>query len=136
MTAGAPKKPSYGEMRDKIEPKDIKDRPALATIATAELRDLAPAGSRREDNKIVLSFHEFEGKEYIANATSYKTLCAKLRTNYDKWPGQVCVLAPTTNTFEGQTFTKVHIAAPEVWDRAIEALAKAKAAAPTRKTTK
>jgi hypothetical protein len=118
-------KPSYGEMRDKLTCDDVNGKPAPLTIEAAELRDLAPAGSRREDNKIILTFREFPGKEYIANATSYKTLCMKLGDDFNRWAGKVIVMAPTTNTFDGKAYEKLHVAAPERWDKVMQTVERA-----------
>lgn len=122
-----PQRPSYGEMRDKITPDDVQGKPAPLTIDSAELRDLAPIGSRRADNKIVITFKEFPGKEYICNATSYKTLVQKYGENYERWKGQVIVMAPTTNTFEGRAYEKLHVAPPERWDKVMQEVNKRQA---------
>ena len=65
--------PSYGEMRERISLDDIHSSLCPATIETIDMRDMAPARARSADYKIIMSFREFPGKEYIANATSYKT---------------------------------------------------------------
>ena len=131
-----PERPSYGEFRDKLTPDDVKGKPTVLTVDRAELRNLAPEGSRREDKKIVLTFKEFpargdkEGeraKEYIANATSYKTLVQKLGEDYTRWGGKVVVMAPTTNTFEGKAFEKIHVAPPERWDKVLAEVARRQA---------
>lgn len=124
MTAQS-QRPSYGEMRSKLTPDDVKGKAAPMTIATVELRDMAPANARREDNKIILTFNEFPGKEYIANATSFKTLCQKLGDDWDKWTGQVIVMAPTTTTFDNKAFEKLHVASPERWDKVMAEVEKA-----------
>jgi len=129
-----PEKPSYGEFRDKLTPDDVKGKPAVLTIDRAELKNLAPEGSGRTDKKIVLTFKEFpakgeneHAKEYIANATSYKTLCQKLGEDYTRWSGRVVVMAPTTNTFEGRAFEKIHVATPERWDKVLEEVSRRQA---------
>lgn len=127
-----PEKPSYGEMRDKLTPDDVKGKPAPLTIDSAELRDLAPEGSRRADKKIILTFKEFPGKEYISNATSYKTLTQKLGDDYTRWGGKVVVMAPTTNTFNGQSFEKLHVASPDRWDKVMAEVNKRRQASTTK----
>lgn len=112
----------YGEMRDKLTPDDLEGKPAPLTILTVEVKNMAPRGSPREDNKLSIVFKEFPTKEYVANATSYKTLVMKLGDNYEKWPGQVAIMAPTTNTFQGKAFEKVHVASPERWDKVVRTL--------------
>lgn len=135
MTQEANKpKLAYGQMRDKLEPDDIDGKTAVLTILSAEARNFAPDG-KGEEFKIVLTFEEFPAdddadpptkeKEYIVNATSYKTLVAKLGDNYDAWVGEPVVMQPTTTTFGNQTFEKVHVASPERWDKAMTAYKKA-----------
>lgn len=135
MTQEANKpKLAYGQMRDKLEPDDIDGKTAVLTIASADARNFSPEG-KGEEFKIVLTFEEFPAdddadppikqKEYIVNATSYKTLVAKLGDNYDAWVGEPVVMQPTTTTFGTQTFEKVHVASPERWDKAMAAYKKA-----------
>jgi len=112
----------YGEMREKLGPDDVEGKPAPLTVLTVEVKNMAPRGSPREDNKLSIVFKEFPNKEYIANATSYKTLVAKLGDNYERWPGQVVIMAPTTNTFSGRAYEKIHVASPERWEKAMKAL--------------
>ena len=121
-----PEKPrlGYGEMRDKLTPDDVEGKAAPLTIQTVDVKNMAPRGSPREDNKLSIVFKEFPGKEYVANATSYKTLCLKLGDNYEKWVGQVAIMAPTTNTFQGKAFEKVHVASPDRWDKVMKSLTK------------
>lgn len=128
-----PERPSYGEMREKLTPDDVGGKPAPMTIDKAELRDLAPEGSRRADKKIILTFKEFPGKEYIANSGSYKTLCQKLGDDYSRWSGKVVVMAPTTTTFNNQSFEKLHVASPERWDKVMQEVSKRQAPAKTAK---
>lgn len=108
---------AYGEMRDKLTPDDVAGKAAALRILSADIRDFAPKSSRSADNKIVLVFVEFPDKEYIVNATSYKTLVMKLGDDVTRWPGQWCVMAPTTTTYEGRAFEKLHVAPPERWDK-------------------
>lgn len=131
MSQSADKRPlAYGQMRDKLTPDDTEGKTAVLTIASAERRNFAPEG-QGEEYKIVLTFDEFpeEGeqkeKEYIVNATSYKTLVTKLGENEDEWIGQPCVMAPTTTNYGGKTFEKIHVASPERWDKVMAAQKKA-----------
>jgi hypothetical protein len=112
----------YGEMREKLTPDDFEGKPAPVTILKVEVKNMAPRNSTREDNKLSIVFKEFPTKEYVANATSYKTLVMKLGDNYDKWPGQTVIMAPTTTTYGTQTFEKVHVASPDRWDKVMKAL--------------
>lgn len=120
-------KPSYGEMRVKIEPDDVEGKPALLEIEAATLRDLAPKGSKASDWKVVLWFVAFPQKEYVVNSTSYKTLCQKLGDDYESWAGKQCVMAPTTTEYQGKQFEKLHVAIPERWDKVVAEVAKAAA---------
>lgn len=115
-------RPSYGTMRDKLTPDDVEGKAAPLTVATAELRDMAPRGSRREDNKIIIVFREFPEKEYVCNATSYKTLVTKLGDDYTRWHGKTVIMAPTTNEFEGRSYEKLHVASLERWDKVVAQL--------------
>lgn len=104
-------------MRGKLTPDDVAGKPAALRILSAEMRDFAPKSARAADNKIVLVFAEFPEKEYVVNATSYTTLTLKLGDDYTRWPGQWCVMAPTTTTYEGRAFEKLHVAPPDRWDK-------------------
>lgn len=112
----------YGEMRDKLTPDDLDGKAAPLTVQSVEVKNMAPKGTPREDNKLSIVFKEFATKEYVANATSYKTLVLKLGENYEKWVGQVVIMAPTTNTFQGKAYEKVHVASPERWDKVMRQL--------------
>lgn len=131
---------SYGEMVPKISPDDTDGKPVLLTIRRVRVQNMAPEG-QREENKLVIEFaEEFKPaqgfakdvanrREYIANATAYKTLCAKLGADHNKWAGQSIVMAPTTSTFNNQTFEKLHVAALDRWDKVVTATAKARGGA-------
>jgi hypothetical protein len=116
-------------MREKLTPDDVSGNAAALRILTAERKDLAPANARSAQWKIVLVFAEFPDKDYIVNATSYKTLAAYLGDDETKWPGEWIVMAPTTTTFEGKSYEKIHVASPERWDKVMKATAKKRAAA-------
>ena len=128
---------SYGEMVPKISPDDTDGKPVLLTIRQVRVQNMAPEG-RAPENKIVIEFaEEFKPakgfdkdaatrREYIANSTAYKTLCAKLGSDYTKWAGQPIVMAPTTNTFDNKAYEKLHVAALDRWDKVVTATAKAR----------
>ena len=122
---------AYGQMRDKLEPDDIDGKVAVLTIASADARNFASESAGAE-YKVVLTFEEFpedgdtKEKEYVVNATSYKTLVEKIGDDYAAWPGESVVMAPTTTTYGGKTFEKVHVASPERWDKAMQAFKKSK----------
>lgn len=120
---------SYGEMREKLTPDDVNGNAAALRILTAERKDLAPLNARSAQWKIVLVFAEFPDKDYIVNATSYKTLADKLGEDETKWPGQWVVMAPTNTTFEGRVYEKLHVASPDRWDKVMKETAKKRAAA-------
>lgn len=114
---------SYGEMREKLGPDDVDGKVAPLTCATAERKNFAPNG-QGEEYKIVLTFEEFPEKELVVNATSYKTLVAKLGDDEDAWVGKTIVLAPTTTTYGGKSYEKLHVASPERWDKTMVQLRK------------
>lgn len=123
-----PQQPSYGEMREKISLDDIHNALCPVTVAKIDLRDLAPARARRPDMKIVMIFREFPDKEYIANATSYKTCVEKHGSDWRTWVNRPIVLMPVTNEDPrtGASVTKVHVAPPGEWDKALNAATKAR----------
>lgn len=120
---------AYGEMREKLTPDDVNGNAAALRILLADRVDLAPANSRKPEWKIVLVFSEFPDKQYVVNATSYKTLVSFLGDDEKKWVGQWCVMAPTTTTFDNKSFEKLHVASPERWEKVMKATEKKRAAA-------
>jgi hypothetical protein len=122
---------AYGEMIPKLAVEDTNGKPAALTIRRVDSRNLAPKTSRAEEWKLVIEFaEEFSGdtpderrREYVVNSTSYKTLCDRLGKDHTKWIGKQVVMAPTNNTYEGRTYEKLHVAAPERWDKVIGATA-------------
>jgi hypothetical protein len=115
-------------MRDKISLDDIHNALCPVTVASIDLRDLAPAKSRKADNKIIMVFREFPDKEYIANATSYKTCVEKHGADWRTWVNKVIVLAPVSNEDPNTRtlVTKVHVAPPDDWAKALNAATKAR----------
>lgn len=132
---------AYGSIIPKLTLEDCQDMPVALTIRSVREQDMAPKNARRPDVKLIITFAEqFEGdnketqqREYVVNTTSYKTLCTKLGGNYNAWAGKTIVMAPTTNTFNDQTFEKMHVAALDRWDKVVAATAKATAKAKTPK---
>lgn len=120
---------AYGEMREKITPDDVNGNAAALRILIADRKDMAPANARSAQWKLILVFAEFPEKEYVANATSYKTLVQFLGDDESKWPGQWCVMAPTVNTFDGKAYEKLHVASPDRWEKVMKATEKKRAAA-------
>ena len=127
---------SYGEMVPKLEPDDTEGKPVALTIRRARRQNMS-RNPNRDDTKIIITFAEefepragFEGdaatkREYVVNATSYKTLCMKLGNDDEKWIGKQIVMALTTTKYEDQTFEKMHVATPDRWDKVLTASAKA-----------
>jgi hypothetical protein len=124
---------SYGEMVRKIELADTDDKPAALTIRSVSRRNMAPKTSRNEEIKLVIVFaEEFTGnkpeekrREYVVNATSYKTLCDRYGTDETRWAGKVVVMAPTQTEYGGATFEKLHVASPDRWEKVLNATAAA-----------
>lgn len=133
-STGNDKPLGYGEMIRKLDVDDCDGKPVALTVRRAERRNLAPKNSRNDDWKIVIEFAEKFGgendddkrREYVVNSTSYKTLCDRLGKDETRWVGQTVVMSPTNNTFEGKTYEKMHVAAPERWDKVISATARAR----------
>lgn len=127
---------AYGEMIPKISPDDTDGKPAALTIRKARVQNMARKGAP-EENKIVLTFAEefdaregFNGddakrREYVVNSGSYKTLSMKLGPDHTKWIGKTVVMAPTTTTFNNETFEKLHVATPDRWEKVVNATARA-----------
>lgn len=113
---------AYGQMRDKLTPDDVQGQAAALRVLSAERRDFAPSDARKSEYKIVLVFQEFPDKEYVVNATSYKTLVSKLGNDETRWPNQYVVMAPTTTTFDNRAYEKLHVASPDRWDKVMKSL--------------
>lgn len=127
---------SYGEMIPKLTPDDTDGKPVALTIKRVREQNMSN-DPRRDDTKLVIEFEqEFDRtdakdasssrREYVVNATSYKTLCDKLGQDYKKWTGQTIVMAPTTTTYDNKQYEKIHVAAPDRWDKVLAATARAK----------
>lgn len=111
---------AYGEYREKLTAQDTDGKPAVLTIVTAGRKNLAPRGQSPEW-KVAISFDEVRDaggnpKELVLNATDYSTVCRYLGSDDRNWPGKKVVVAPTTTTYGGRAYEKMHIAAPERWD--------------------
>ncbi len=134
---------SYGEFIPKLEVEDTDGRPVALTVALTRRQNMAPENSKRRDVKVILRFAPvFEppadwsgdddsgrAREYVVNSTSYKTLCAKYGTDEKRWAGKLVVMVPTTNTFNGKRFTKMHVGMPNEWDAVVAATERAQRAA-------
>ena len=128
---------SYGELLPKIVPDDTDGKPAQLTVRRVRTQNMAPEG-RAPEVKLVIEFAEtfkaqrgFDAdsatrREYVVNATSYKTLRTKLGDDHDKWVGQPIVMAPTTTTFDNKSFEKLHVASLDRWDKVVAATTKAR----------
>jgi hypothetical protein len=128
---------SYGEMIPKIEPDDTEGKPAVLTVRRVRRQNMAPKGSKSEEVKIVIEFAEtFDARkgfndsdatrrEYIVNSTSYRTLADKLGPDENRWVGQQIVMAPTTTQFNGKSYEKLHVAAPDRWEKTVTATKRA-----------
>ena len=120
-----PKRPEnpYGN-KPKLEPEDLGGKAAaIATIATAEWVNMAPADQAEEgaaDHKCVFTYEEFPGKQHVLNKTSYKVLSAKLPKceHESEWIGSrvPLVVANTTDVRTGEPVEKVWIASLKKWD--------------------
>jgi hypothetical protein len=127
---------SYGEMIPKLTPDDTDGKPVVLTVKSVREQNMAREGQREEIKLIIEFAQQFDRtdpkdaastrREYIVNSTSYKTLCDKLGTDYKRWVGQDIVMAPTTTNMDGKSYEKIHVAAPERWDKVINATTRAK----------
>lgn len=132
---------SYGEYIPKLDVADTGDRPAVLEIASVYRRNMAPSDADRKDIKIVLRFgpvfdppRGWDGnpdsgreREYVVNATSYKTLCSKFGSDEKRWVGRSVVMVPTTSNFGNERFRKMHVGMPNEWDAVIAAAERARA---------
>lgn len=127
---------NYGEMIPKLTPDDTEGKPVALTIKRVREQNMSN-DPRRDDTKLIIEFEEqFDAadpkdrestrREYVVNSTSYKTLCDKLGRDYNRWVGLKIVMAPTTTTFNNQSFEKIHVAAPDRWEKVLSATTRAK----------
>lgn len=133
-TTGNDRALSYGEMIRKLTVEDCDGKPVALTIKAANTRNLAPKNARQDDWKIVIEFAEpFDGdtkdeqrREYVVNSTSYKTLVDRYGSDSSRWIGKPIVMAPTTTQYDGRSYEKMHVAAPERWEKVLGATARAR----------
>lgn len=133
---------AYGSFIPKLEPADTNDRPVALVVHATRRQNMAPEG-RPSEYKIVLTFqpvfpvpHGWDGdkqdgamREYVVNATSYKTLTAKLGSDETRWVGRTIAMEPVTSNFNGQAFRKTHVAMPERWESILASTERARSAA-------
>lgn len=141
---------AYGSFIPRLEPEDTKDRPVALVIHRTRRQNMAPEG-RPAEWKIVVTFQpvfpvpsDWDGdkqdgamREYVVNATSYKTLCGKLGSDETKWIGKTVAMEPVTSNFNGSSFRKTHVAMPDRWETILSQTTRAReqaATAPAAKT--